>query len=378
MRKRRGLFFITIFISLINLQEVCAGEEIKIAAIFAVTGRASGSNFYDLRGAELAAKEINRGGGLLGNPLQLILLDNQSTAIGSDRAAREAHKSGVVAILGASWSDHSLAIAPVAQKAGIPMVSNYSTNPHLTKVGDFIFRVCYVDTFQAKVMARFAYGNLGIRRIVSLYESGNEYSSGLSRDFSIAFRKTGGTMLDALPYLKDSLDYSEILSQVKKLSPQAIYIPGYEKEVGLIIKQAKKMGIDVPFLGGDGWGDTLPRYLGGVMKEGYEVKPWSPELKDRLSRNFIASYEKEYGEVVGLSGGGAALAYDAVMLIADAIRRAKSVDPKEIRLALANTKSFRGVTGTLRFDGKQDPERGVVINRYFRSAKPAFFMKVGP
>lgn len=364
-------------VSLLLAPPVAGNETLPVAAIFALSGRGASSNVRHLRGAELAVAEINRKGGLLGRKIELVVLDNESTGVGSARAAEEAVKRGVMAIIGASWSDHSLAIAPIAQKAGVPMITNYSTNPKVTQTGDFIFRVCYLDTFQAAVMARFAHENLRLRRVAILYESGNEYSSGLADFFEEEFRRRGGAVPLKRAYMKDSLDYAEFLEAVRRAQVDAVYLPAYEKEAGLILRQAYKVGLDVPFLGSDSWADTLPKYLGGPVRIGYDVKPWNPDSPHPLSRNFVRAYRSRYGAYESILSGSA-LAYDAVLLLGDAIRRAGSLDRRKIRGALAATQDFVGVTGRIRFDENRNPIKGAVINRYRNSAEPRYYVTIQP
>jgi len=352
-------------------------EAIPIAAIFGLTGRAATSNTRHLKGAQLAVEEVNAKGGVLGHPLDLITLDNESTAVGSAEAAKKAAAKNVAAIVGASWSDHSLAIAPIAQSAGIPMISNYSTNPKVTRVGNYIFRTCYVDTFQAGIMARFARQRLKLNRVAILFESGSEYSVGLSVYFRKEFDRLGGIVIAAVPYLKDSLDFSDQLRQIQEARPQAIYLPAYPKEAGMVMRQASKIGVRVPFLGSDSWGDTMVQFLGGPVRDGYEVKPWSPKSPNPLNRQFVLAYRKKFGEDhEDLSGS--ALAYDAVMLLVDAIRRAGTPERAKIREALEKTTGFQGVTGPIRFDPERNPIKGAVINRYKNSTTSSYFTTVEP
>ena len=227
-------------------------------------------------------------------------------------------------------------------------------------------------------MARSARQRLGFRKVAILWESGNDYSEGLSKAFRESFEGLGGEIVVQASYLQNALDYSKLLSTAFQKRPEAIYLPGYEKETGLMIQQAYKMGFKVPFLGGDGWGDSLAHYLGGVVKEAYELKPWHPENPAPRSRKFVGSFHRRFGEGTPLSGGGAALGYDAMMLLADAIRRAGSTDPRKIRDSLARTDRFEGVTGSMRFTASGDAVRGAVINRYRNSRNPAFFTVINP
>jgi branched-chain amino acid transport system substrate-binding protein len=358
---------------------------IPVAAIFALTGRGADSNVRHLQGAQLAVEQINGAGGVLGKKIELILLDNESTAIGSARAAKIAVQKKVVGIIGASWSAHSLAIAPIAQEAKIPMISNFSTNIKLTLIGDYIFRVCYIDTFQASLMAKFTRENLKLNRVAILYQSGNEYSVGLSQYFDSEFERLGGITALRLPYLADSLDYKDLLTAVQDKNVQAIYIPGVEKEPGFIIRQAYKMGMNIPFLGADSWGARITHYVGGPIKEGYEVRAWNENNAAPISQSFVKAYKKKYsegnikkyndkGEVLS----GSALAYDATMLLADAIKRAGSTSGPILKKSIQNTTSFVGVTGSIRFDSNRNPIKSAVIKRYKNSLDSRYYTTINP
>lgn len=313
----------------------------------------------------------------MGRPIELIPLDNESTAVGAAMAAKEAVKKKVAAILGSSWSAHSLAIAPIAQAAKIPMISNYSSNPKLTLIGDYIFRMCYIDTFQAAVMARFARENLQLKKISILYEAGNDYSTDLANYFEKEFRRRGGEVVTKRSYLKDSLDYAAELGEIRQAKAEAIFLPGYEKEPGLIINQSYKMGMNLPVLGTDSWGDKVPKYVGGAIKEAYEVQAWNPEIPDPENQKFIREYQKKFGDKEEILAG-VALAYDATLLLADAIRRAHSLSPRLIRDALARTENFVGISGRIRFDKNRNPIKPAVINRYLNSDQYHYYMTINP
>lgn len=325
----------------------------------------------------MAVEEINQNGGVLGRPIDLILIDNKSTAIDSAEAAKQAIVKNVVAIIGSSWSAHSLAMAPLAQEAGIPMISNLSTHPKVTEIGSYIFRVCFLDAVQAETMARFAFLNLKVRKVAILYENGNDYSTDLASHFSKVFRKMGGQVPVHLAYLKDSLDYTIQLDPIQAAQVEAVFLPGYEKEVGLIMKQAFLKGMKIPFLGADGWGNLVSQYYGGPIPLAYEVKPWNYESPDPKSRKFVANQRQKYPQDTEVLAG-TALAYDATMLLADAIRRAGSLDRSQIRQALAETTDFVGVTGPIRFNAKRNPLRGAVINRYQNSRTGQYYLTVQP
>jgi branched-chain amino acid transport system substrate-binding protein len=243
-----------------------AADSIKIGAIFSKTGIAAIHNAPLIEMVGLAAEEVNRAGGLLGHPVRLIVLDNKSTPIGSKLAAEKAIRQGTTAVIGAHWSSHSLAVAPTLQKAGIPMISPGSTNPKVTQIGNYIFRVCFIDSFQGTAMARFAYTDLGARKAVVLKNIDEEYSIKLAEYFMNAFQRIGGQVLLDGSYRGKAVDFSDVLKATVKLAPDVVYVPGYTRDSGLLIKQAVSIGVETTFLGGDAWDEIYK--IGGKAMDG--------------------------------------------------------------------------------------------------------------
>ncbi len=347
-------------------------NEIKIASIFAKTGTASASNFQLIQAVRFAVEEINANGGLLGKKLKILEYDNCSTPIQSNQAARKAVKDGVVAAIGASWSDHSLAMAPVFQKAGIPMISPDSTNPKLTRVGDFIFRACFSDTFQGQVLAKFATEEFHANTAVLLVKIVSSYSIGLAETFSKEFTRLGGKVLAEETYKDGQKDFSAMFAKIKELQPDVLFIPGHD-ECGFIVKQAQNRGIKAVLLGGDGWGYNQFYANGGQeLKQAYYTSHWSKDLDTPESKRFVQQYQKQF-ELDESAGSG----YEAVMLLADAIRRAGSTDRKAIRDALAATKSFKGVSGTFSIDAQGDPIKPVMVIKV-EEGKSRFYKAITP
>jgi branched-chain amino acid transport system substrate-binding protein len=364
----RKISYIVLLISLLISGIFAAAEAtepIKIAAIFAKTGIAVSHNAPHIQIVELAVEEINNQGGLLGRPVELIILDNKSSPIGSSIAAKKAVQLKVAAVVGASWSSHSLQMAPVLQQAEIPMVTGSSTNPKVTRIGNYIFRTCFIDSFQAKSMAQFAYADLGARTAIVLEIINEEFSLTLAELFVRSFQQYGGKVILKESYENDTVDFSKILKKVKKLQPDVVYVPGYVRDSGLLIKQAVSIGIRKTFLGADGWAGSLIYDYGGKALEGnYYSAHWHPKVHFFQSIHLQKLYKQKYGNEI--SNMNAPLTYDAVMLLADSIRRANSLDAKKIRDALADTKGFQGATGTITFDEQGDP-----LN------KPMVIMKLG-
>ncbi len=359
------LFFLIclILISCFTCPYAMAFEPVKIACITSQTGIAVDDSLPIIQGAQLAVDEINGNGGLLGKPVELIFLDNKSTSIGSKTAAEKAVKLKVTGVIGASWSSHSLAMAPVLQKAGIPMITPASTAPKVTEIGNYIFRVCFTDDLQGRIMALFARNTLKAATAVVLQNINEQYSLTLSNYFRQSFIKSGGKILLTGNYTDKCVDFSDILKEIKKIKPDVIFIPGYSRDSGLIIHQAGKMGIKAVFLGGDGWSLNMFDYAGDYLNGSYAAAPWQKSLPFPESRHFQKIFYKKFKKPV--YNGVIALAYDATRLFCRAVNNAGTIDRKIIRDVLARTFDFKGATGNITFDGTGDPiGKQVVIMKF--------------
>ena len=363
-------FFLFIFLMAVPVR---AEEAIDIAAIYALTGPAAEANAYALRGVGYAVDEVNKQDGVSGKKINLFMLDNQSTPIGSTLAAKQAAAAKVVAIVGPDWSSHSLAVARVAQDAGIPMISSLSTNPDVTKIGDYIFRICFTDDFQGKVIARFARYDLKASTAVIFVDVTSDYSLKLSEIFRQDFEQLGGRVLLELEYKLKQLQFGEEIEKAAKAAADLIFIPGHD-ESGLIAKKLQDAGTSSIFMGGDGWSTAVFLKKGGSeLKRGYYSTHWSAHLDTEQSRAFVKKYKIDLKD----PDDNVALGYDAMMLLADAIKRAGTVDRKRIRDAIANTQSFKGVTGAIRFNENGDPIKSAVLMEimngqphYLKTLKP--------
>ncbi len=336
-----------------------ANEVIKVASIYAFSGLGALSQELSIKGVRSGVSEINSRGGVLGKKLMLVELDNKSTPIGAKVAADKAVKDNVVAIIGSAWSSHTLPAAKVAQAAGVPLITNISTLPGITDIGDYIFRVCFTDLFQGRVMAQFARLDLKAATAVVFENLNSDFSMSLSREFCGNFEKLGGKVLLRTTYKDRQEDFSQIIEQAAQVRPDVLFIPGYD-ESGAIIAKARAAGLTAIPLGGDGW--DMPDFFiksAGKATGGYYCTHWSKEMDSEPSRNFVNKYYPYSQNDIGTAP--AALAYDAVLLLADAIQRAGSTDRGAIRQALAATRDFKGVTGTISFQGKGDPNKSAVI-----------------
>jgi len=334
---------------------VPAGPAARVAFILALTGIAADDNRPAIDAARLAVEEINAAGGVAGRALELVTIDNLSTPIGAKAAAERAVDLEVSAVIGALWSSHSLPMAKVLQKAAVPLITPTASMPEIPLVGDCIFRVCFTDSFQGLVIARFCYNDLKVRKAVSLYNVNEEYSQRLSEHFVTNSLQLGGQILGQLGYKGSAIDFSEQIAFLKKTSPEAVFVPGYTRDSGLLVRQARKMGIDAIFLGGDSWGSHIQEVVGPeLMGETYFSSFWHPDVRFPRNVHLKQAYRDRFG-VDRFDDMRIPLTYDALMLLADAINRAGSLEHSAIRSALAATRQFQGATGTISFDVNGDP-----------------------
>ena len=284
-------------------------DAIRVGHFASLTGDTATFGQSADRGMQLAIQEINAAGGVLGRPLELISEDDRSVTEEARSAAQKLlQRDGVVALLGEVASSRSLAAAPEAQRARIPMISPASTNPKVTEVGDYVFRACFIDPFQGAVMARFAAQELGARRVAILLDYKQDYSVGLADYFRRTFKELGGEIVADERYTGGDIEFRAQLTTIRAAKPDAIFVPGYYTEVGLIAKQARELGIDVPLLGGDGWDSEKTLEIGGAAVEGYYFSThYSADAESPKVQEFVRRYRESYGAVPDAM---AALGYD--------------------------------------------------------------------
>ena len=325
-----------------------------------LSGRTSSFGQSTKNGVEMAADEINKAGGINGRQIQIITEDDQGEP---NKAATVVTKlinqDKVVALLGEVASSNSLAAAPKAQEAKIPMISPSSTNPAVTQVGDYIFRVCFIDPFQGEVMAKFAANNLKAKRAAILYDFNSDYSRGLYEFFKRSFTGLGGEVVAERSYTQGDRDFSGQLTAIRAANVDVIYVPGYYGEVGVIANQTKQLGIIAPLLGGDGWDAPQLWQLGGASLNGdYISNHYSVDDPSPAIRKFVADYEARYKV---LPDALAALGYDSMKVLADAINRAGGTDSAKLRDAIAATSNFPGVTGQITIDAERNAVKPAVV-----------------
>jgi branched-chain amino acid transport system substrate-binding protein len=342
------------------------GDTIKVGLYGDLTGQTSSFGQSTKNGVELAVKEINDSGGINGKKIELIIEDDQGRTEQAKTVVEKLIKQDkVVAVLGEVASSNSLAAAPVAQDAKIPMITPSSTNPKVTQVGDFIFRVCFLDDFQGSSIAKFSANTLKAKTAAILGDVNSDYSKGLTEFFEKEFTKLGGKVVAKEAYTQTDPDFKGQLTKIRSLNPDVLYVPGYYGQVGIIAKQARELGMTMPLLGGDGWDSPQLWTLGGEsLKNSYITNHYSADDPNPIIQNFVKSYKAKYANVAPDSL--AALAYDAAKVLADAIKRAGGTDSAKLRDAINATKDFPGVTGV------------ISINAERNAVKPAVILEVKP
>jgi branched-chain amino acid transport system substrate-binding protein len=342
-----------------NAPSAGAGDPIKIGEYACLTGQTASFGIASHNGGIMAVDEANAAGGILGKKIQLITEDDQSKPGEAAAAVRKLiSRDHVVALIGELVSSRSLEAGPIAQQNKIPMVSG-SSNPNITKIGNYIFRVCFIDSFQGTVMAKFALNSLKKTRVAILTDARQDYSVGLAQSFKEHFTKNGGTVAAEQSYNSGDRDFKAQLTSIKAANPEAIFVPGYYNEVGLIALQARELGISVPLLGGDGWDSpTLTEISGAAMEGNFFASHFSTEDQSPIIQNFIREFKKRFNRDPDAM---AALGYDAAKVLLDAMRRANSSEPARVRAALAATKDFEGVTGKITIDENRNANKSVVV-----------------
>lgn len=342
-------------------------KDIKIGVIYELTGGTASFGAAANNGTKLAFKEINAAGGILGKQIVTATADNKSEPSESANAMTKViTQDKVVAVVGFTTSSNTIAGSAVNEANKIPFVTAAATNPKVTvdektgKVKPYTFRVCFIDPFQGTVGANFVLKDLKLKKAVVLIDNSSDYSKGLAKFFKEAFVKGGGTIAGEEAYLQKDKDFKSILTKIKSMNPEFIYLPGYYEEVGMIAKQAREMGLNVPIVGGDGWDSPKLVEIGSAagMNNTYFTNHYSPEDTSAASKKFVDAYKKEYGV---MPDAMAVLGYDAAYVMADAIKRAGAAEPAKIQAALVATKNFPAVTGATTLNENHDAVKSAVI-----------------
>lgn len=339
-----------------------SSDEIVLGHYGSMTGSEATFGKSTDNGIQLAIEEINATGGVNGKKVRLITYDDKGDSREAGTAVtRLVTRDGVAAVLGEVASSLSLAGAPVCQENGVPMVTPSSTNPAVTEVGDMVFRVCFIDPFQGSVCAKFAREHEGLKaeKAAVLYDQSAAYAVGLQEEFAKAFEQAGGKIVAKEIYTAGDQDFSAQLTTIRASEPDVIFVPGYYTDVGNIAIQARKLGITVPLLGGDGWDSAkLGQIAGDAINGCFYSNHYSHQDPDPRVQDFISKYKEKHQEV---PDGLAALGYDAARIVCEAIGRANSVAGADVAAELAKTKEFAGVTGKISIDAGRNAVKPAVI-----------------
>src|SRR5260221_9713187 len=336
------------------------GDKVKIGVFMSMTGDTANFGISSVNGIKMAADEANKAGGINGKQVELDIQDDRSDpSEAATIVTKFVTQDGVNAILGEVASSRSIAAAPIAQNAKIPMLTPSSTNPEVTKKGDYIFRSCFIDPVQGAAIAQFAAKTLGKKRAGIMVDRKTDYSTGLEKVITATFTKMGGEMVVTQSYQAGDQDFNAHSTSIKGANPNVIFVPGYYGDVALFAKQARDKGVTVPLVGGDGWDAKQLYDIGGKALNGsYFTNHYSPYDTDPAVVKFVGDYKALYGAIPDAL---AATAYDAARIMFDAIKRANSLDGKAIRDALAATKDFPGVTGKVTFNSDRDAVKPIVM-----------------
>ncbi len=336
---------------------------ILIGGVSPLTGAQATYGSSVSNGIALAIREVNARGGVNGKELALRFYDDQARPEEAANAViRLIEQDGVKVIIGANASTNSLAMAPKAQAAKVPMITPSSTHPKVTEMGDYIFRVCFLDEFQGYVMAKFAREHTNAATAAVLADQKSDYSISLADVFSRELAKLGGEIVVREAYAQGDTDFRAQLTAIKQHHPDVLFIPGYYTDVGLIARQARELGIQSILLGGDGWeSDQIYELGGSAIDGGYYVSHFALEDPSPRIQKYVRDYREAYGrDADGLS----ALSYDAAMVAIAAMTRAPDLSGPHLRDEIAKTRDFPGISGTITLDEKRNP------------VKPAFVVQI--
>lgn len=359
------------------------GDTIKVGGLLEMTGGSASFGISGKNGIDLALKKINEKGVLGGKKLSLVVADTKSEASEATNGMQKLiSQDKVVAVIGPNQSSAVIASGAINNGAKVVDITPMGTNPDVTvdpktkQVKPYSFRTCFIDPFQGTVMASFASNELKVKRAAIYIDNTSDYAKGLAQFFKETFVKNGGQVVIEEAYLQKDTDFKSTLTKIKAAKPDFIYIPGYYQEVGLIVKQAREMGINVPMAGGDGWDSAkLPEIAGkAALENTFFSSLYSPDDTSDLNKDFVAEYKKAYNTNPDVF---AALAYDSTLLVAKAIEDAGSADPAKIAEAMAKIKGFKGVSGEVTFNEEHNPIKSAVIIEH-KDGKQTFKTKVNP
>lgn len=372
MKKRISVLLVLVM--LFSLLAGCSSKpsskpvsnKIKVGLDYELSGKVATYGQGLVSGIELAVEEINKNGGVLGKQIELVKADNKSdSAEAANVATKLINDDKVVAILGPATSGDTKAAAPVAGQNKVPLISASATSDDVTvdsngKVREYVFKTCFSDSFQGVIMANYAYSDLNTKKAAILIDRTSDYSKGLAENFKSTYTKLGGSIVTEQGYQEGDKDFKAVLTNIKSTNPEVIYLPGYYSEVGLIVKQARDLGLNVPVCGGDGYDSPKLLELAGksALNSVYFTNHYSSTDNSPDVVKFQQAYKTKYSKD---PDAFAALGYDLAYFLADGLKRAGAADPVKLKDALASTKDFQGITGKLSIDSKHNPVKSITI-----------------
>ncbi|SDF16426.1 Leucine-, isoleucine-, valine-, threonine-, and alanine-binding protein [Sporomusa acidovorans DSM 3132] len=356
-------------------------NEIKIGGNFELTGSVANYGKQAVNGIQLAIKQANAAGGINGKQIKLVMADNKSEAAEATNAITKLiTQDKVVTVLGPATSSNTIATLQVSQDNKVPLITPTGTSEKITvdngKTRPYAFRSCFIDPLQGTIMANFASNTLKAKTAAIYIDSSSDYSKGLAQSFESVFTKNGGQILGQEAFLQKDQDFKSTLTKIKAMNPDVVFLPAYYEEVGKIVKQAREMGMNMPFLGADGWDDAKVVEIAGAapLNNTYFCSHFSSQDTDPNVVKFREAYKQEYNQEPGVF---AALGYDAGLFLIDALKRANSTDPAKIRDALEQTKNLQLSTGMMTVDANHNPIKSVVVLE-MKDGKQVFKEKIAP
>lgn len=354
---------LTVLVSLLLLVvafPVGAQEPIKIGLITPLTGPVSTYGQSVRNSVVLGTEQINASGGIQGRPIELIILDDKGDATEAAQAARRLiDREKVALIIGPVITPAVMAVAPIAQAQGIPLITPTGTGDQITSIGDYIFRAAYKDSFQGSLMAQFAIENLKITEVAIIYDIANDYSVGLRAAFKETFEKLGGKIIAEESYSTGDTDFSAQLTSLTMRNPKALFIPDYYSAAGPILMQARLMGMNGVMLGVDGWDSPeLHALAGGFEEDGYIINHYSTQDQSPTTQQYVELYTKTYGQTPDAL---AALGYDGILIVKKALEAAGTTNPEDLKNALGTVKNIQAATGTIDMDPEGTPIKSAVV-----------------
>lgn len=351
-------------LSLVSCGAGKKADTIKIGGVAPLTGGVAVYGVECKNGIDLAVAEINAAGGILGKQVEFKAEDDEGDPAKSVNAYKKlTTQDGVRLVIGSLTSGCTIAITSAAQANGVVQIAPAATAVAVTEAGNYIFRACYTDPFQGRIGGKFAAANLGATKAAILYDIANDYSVGLQENFVQEFTAQGGEIVALESYSTNDVDFNAQLTKIKAANPDVVYLPDYYGTVSLIAKQLRAQGIDTPIVGADGW-DGLVEVAGDEVLNGYYSNHYAADSTEAVVVEFVNNFQAKYGKA---PNAFAALGYDSMYMLKDAIEKAGTTDAKAVRDALEATNGSY-VTGNITFDAQHNPVKSAVMVEVIKGA----------